>query len=332
MAGNQVAVDRDILIAAAESSYGTDPTPTEGVDLRGDMTTSVDRQLIERARVWAQQGGVAHGVIDDAISFSFQVAVGGVEDADDGVPGIHPFLIGAGFEVATSGTEAGSDVKAVYTLKETGKGSWAGHRTLVDETTGNKIRLKLLGCRNNIEIVSAMNGELLANISGMALYAEWEAAASISDPTSYGYSRPSIMSQNVTHTLGGSTRYIKNWSFNTNWQVGRDDAINGAANIREVLIHRDGGSNRPGGSFDPIMLSSDFAASSSHVAAAREGTEQAYNFTCDDGSFSFEFDAAQVQIDPNLGFQKDGAVRRFNTPYYCNTGSGTEATITFDSL
>ena len=53
MAGAQIASNFESLMAKVESSYGVDPTPgaTDGVSLRGPMTTSIDRMIIERALV-----------------------------------------------------------------------------------------------------------------------------------------------------------------------------------------------------------------------------------------------------------------------------------------
>lgn len=328
MSGNQIASDHEVLLAKVESAYGTDPTPTEGVDVRGDITTSADRTIVERARVWAKQSGQPHAVFDEKISYSFTVAIGGVEDADDGVPGIHPFLIGAGFAVTTSGTAAGNDVEAAYAFTTSGKGSYTMYRYLYDRTSGQVVRLKMLGCRNNIEIVGALSAELLLNVTGEALYAELEPVATISAPTSYAYGRQSLRVQNVTHTLGGTARRITNWNFATNWDISPENSITGTSNAHEIALMRSG---RPGGSFDPIALSTDFAATSSLMAAKRDGTEQAHAFSTDDGDVSFAYSAPKVQQDPNTALAKDGAFMRFGAPYFCNSnGSGDdEVTLTF---
>ena len=101
---NLIKADVVALLAKAETSYGSDPTPTEGVDVRGDVSLTVDIRRIAAARLWHSQSRKAHAHIPHSIGFSFQVAVTGMELVDDGVPGTHPFYVGAGYGVALEGT------------------------------------------------------------------------------------------------------------------------------------------------------------------------------------------------------------------------------------
>ena len=59
------------VLAAEESTYGSDASPTAAHRLTGMPTTSVDRQIIERSRYKATAGGEAHGVINNNVTYSF---------------------------------------------------------------------------------------------------------------------------------------------------------------------------------------------------------------------------------------------------------------------
>lgn len=331
MAGNQIAADFEVLMAKVESTYGTDPTPDEGVDVRGDINIDLSavRSVIERQRVWAKQSRVAHAVINEHIPFSFSVAVGGVEDVDNGTPGVHPFLVGGGCAATLSGTSAGGDVEAAYAPTTEGKGSFAMYYYFIDRTSGQQMRLKLLGCRNNWELVAGMGSELLLNVTGQSLYAEVEAAASLTNPSSYSFGVPSFMVTDVTHTMGGTARRITNWNLSPNWQVAREDSITGSANGQEITLHRDRGTPA-GGSVNPVALSTDFAASNSYIQDARDADEIAHALSFNDGTRTFAYAAPKIQIgSPSI--VKDNAFRRFDTPYMANLSSAgdDEFSLTF---
>lgn len=317
---NHIKADVIALLAKVESSYGSDPTPTEGVDLRGDLSLTVDIRRIAAARMWHSSSRKAHAHIPHSIGFSFQVAVTGVELVDDGVPGIHPFYIGSGFEVATSGTAVGTDVQAEYTLKSFGHGSYALYVLFFDETSGQVVRLKILGCRGNIEHVVNVNGELLANVSGMGLYAGFEAVATISAPSSYAYGVSPFVCTNMTHTLGGTARKIKAFSVSTNWNVAALEDVNGTATASEIKLER-GADNGPGGSIDPVASSTDFANSSSFKTQWVGATAQAHVLSLNDGTRTFAYNAPSAQINAAPAMTRDGSVMRFNTPFLLSASS-----------
>lgn len=317
---NHIKADALAVLAKAETSYGSDPTPTEGVDLRGDISLTVDIRRIAAARLWHSTSRKAHAHIPHSIGFSFQVAVTGIELADDGVPGIHPFYIGAGFGVALDGTQVGNDVSAVYTLKSFGHGSFAMYIMFYDETSGQVVRLKLLGCRCNLEHVVNVNGELLANISGLGLYAGFEAVATISAPSSYAYGVAPFVCTNITHTLGGTARKIKAWSVSTNWNVNALEDVNGTSTASEIKLER-GADNGPGGSIDPIASSTDFANSSSYKAQWVAATAQAHVLSLNDGTRTFAYNAPSAQMNAAPALTRDGSVMRFNTPYLLSASS-----------
>lgn len=331
MAGNQIRSDLEGLMAKVETAYGTDPTPTEGVDLRGNPTTSADRVAVQRARMWGSVGRKEHAVIDDKITFNFQVAVGGAENEAGGVPGVDPFLQGAGMALATSGDPSTDNVQAQYSIESTSHGSFAMYRYLYDSTNGQQVRLKLLGCRCNIEIVIALNAEILMNVTGEALYAEWEALADLTDPTSFSHSVPSMSCQNMTHTLNSTARRITELAMGTNWTISQENSVTGTSNAHEILLSVDRTTGPFSGSFNPVMLSGDFAASSSLVAAHRTPAEQAHVLSVTDGIYTFAYSGPRTNLNPNFSIDTDGAHRRFGSEFAPNaTDSGDdEMTLTF---
>ena len=69
-----------------ETTKGTEQTTRNPLICTSEPTTSVDRAVVERARVKHSRGGVAHGVIDNKITGSFQVAVSPVAFSDGAAP------------------------------------------------------------------------------------------------------------------------------------------------------------------------------------------------------------------------------------------------------
>lgn len=331
MAGNQIRTELDAIMVKREASYGVDPVPTEGLELRGSPTTSADRVIVERARMWGSSGRVAHGVVEDKVSFNFQCAVSGVENIASGVPGVDPILFGSGFEPALSGDPGTNDVQAQYTIESTGHGSYAMYRLIFDSTTGNAIRIKLLGCRSNVTFTIAMNGELIMDVAGQALYAAWEASAALTKPSSFNFGVKSFICQDLTTTFAATARRFTNLSFGTLWNVSPENSLSGTSNADEILLS----GARPNlitGSFNPVMLSTDFAASG-FADQHRDATEGALSLSFTNGDYSFTVSAPQTQLDPNFSMADDGAHKRFNTPFYCNdSDAGDDALVlTFDA-
>lgn len=321
-AGNQIAADTVALLAAAESTYGTEVVPTEGVDMRGDFSLTVDMRVVNIARLWHSQSRKGHQHIPHSLGFSFQVAVSGVELAgtNDGVPGVHPFYIGSGHEAAITGTVAGDNYKITYSPISFGHGSFTMHHYFLDKTSGQVVRLKLLGCRCNIEHVLNANGELLLNVTGAALYAEFEAVAAISMPTSYAYGLLPFKANSITHTftLDGETaveRSISAWSLTTNFTLAFQESINGTATAEEVMLER-GAENAPGGSINPVAKSGDFAATSGSIRGLWEEAGYCEHvLTAANATHSFTYTAPLAQISGAPPMQRDGAFMRFNIPY-----------------
>lgn len=331
---NQIDSTCFALLSKAESTYGTDPVPTEGTDLRGDISITIDNRVVPAARLWHSQSRVEHGVVPHSIGFSFTVGVGGIKQADAGTPGVHPFLVGSGYNAVLTGTLAGGDLEAAYNLKSFAHLSYAMYAHYFDKTSGQVIRLKMLGCRGNSEFVMSTAGELLLNVSGNCLYAEYEAAATITAPTSYGNGVTPLRAKSVTHTLGGTVRRIKQWSLSTNWSVGFEEGINGAYVGTEVVLGRDG-ANAPGGSIDPVALSTDFAASGSLRAQWQSATAQAHALSFNDGVSSFAYSGPKAQMSGTPPMQSDGAFKRFNVPYVLAADSAAgddEVLITFGEV
>lgn len=321
MAGAQIASNLTSLMAKAETSYGSDPTPAaaDGVSLRGPMTLSIDRIIVERPVVSHVESRRAHGVIDDRITFSFSVAVGGIEQTDGGFPGVHPFFVGGGYAGTLAGTEAGGNLTATYAPTSSAKGSYAMYHHLINRTNGQQVLIKMLGCRSNFELVVAANSELIMNVSGACLYAEWEPVAALTDPTAWGRGIASLMCDNITHSFNGTARRITAWNFATNYTVGSEDAVQGTTTAQEITLHRPAGTPL-GGSINPVALATDFAASSSLVSESRSATEGIHLLTFDDGVSSFAYNAPKAQIG-NLPLTDDASFKRFNVPYFNNFDS-----------
>jgi hypothetical protein len=306
-------------LAAVETTYGTDPTPTEAIVLRPGISSDPVREAVERARSKATYSGEPHGVIDSHIEYSFTAALGGIEDTDGGVIALDPLMRAGGLTATTSGTSAGDDLQVEYTPSSTGHESATIYRYLTDRDTGNVTLLKMLGCRHSISITLGLNSEIQVAFEGRALYAEWEDLASVSGPSNYGIS-DSLLCSGLSLSFDSASYSASDFEFSTGFEVAQVDEITGSSNVEEVILNRPDEGGRPSGSFNPVMKASAFGADA-FLDDTREGTEGSLSLTLDDGTYSFKITADNAQLGQQPGFESAGGYSRFSTDFFCNEGT-----------
>jgi hypothetical protein len=319
------------VLIAEESTYDTDPTPTAALQLMESPEITIGQQKVTFNQFRATHSRTGHGVIDDKVSVTFTVPVGGLEDTDGGLPAIDPLLLMCGFDVATSGTSAGSDLAAAYTLLTTGHSSGTCYFYLKDQATGDSIGLQCSGGRGNATFQFEQNQELRMQVELEFTYAEWLAASTISDPTSYGNDLQPFLCTGMTGTWNSNTVKFTSFSFATNWAVGNVNAITGSSNVDEVYLSR--ADSYPGGSLNPVQTKVHYD-SGGLVEDHDEGTERALNVVVNDGTWNVTLNAPAAQLTERTD-EKDEGIMRHSLSYECNentVGGEDEVTITFGSV
>ena len=312
----------EYLLVGVESSYGVDPTPTEAICLVAAPTVTVNQVPVNSLCRRAYYGGHRHSNINDKITYSMQVEVGGLELVDGGTPAIHALLLAAGHTAALTGTAAGSDLKAEYKPSSIGHGSCAMHLRFRDKDTGEYIRLKLLGARHNISFSVSINSKLTATIEGEALYAEWEPSASATAPTAYNKGIAALLNTNIAMSWNSRDYDTNAFAFATGWALQNLSNVTGSSQLTEIYLSLDP-NTRPSGSFNPPARAADFAATGSLKADARAATEATLSMKVITGSHGFEVRSATAQLG-TTGMSADAAHYRFDQPFMCNPGSGND--------
>lgn len=321
-----------VLVGKETGGYGVDPTPDLALCLAERPTITPVRDTVEVACWSATAGGSAHSTIKDRITYSMKFNLGGIQNIDDGVPAVAALLEAAGLKETKTGTEAGGDVKAVYTPATIGHASVTMHAHIRDLATGEFVRIKLLGCRHNITITWSEKQPVMLQIDGECKYADWEPSQAIALPGAHGFGIQPFVATELDLQFSGRPYEASNISFATNWTLTGVPSITGSDGVAEVILTRELAGSRPGGSFNAIAKAAQFAATGELLHDAREANEAAFQLRQNDGSRRLTLSSAQAQI--GMPAQAvDGSFVRHETPFFFNENAGDDDfELIFDTI
>lgn len=308
-----------------EDAYGTKDTnsTTEYLHLRERPEITETRETVERERVKATAGADKHFVTKSHVEVSLATVIAPIEDSDGAVPACHHLLLASGHSESTSGTAAGGDLTASYQPLSRNHGSAQITfylPNLGSDSDWTKITCK--GVRGNLTLNYSMDGELMLDFEGVALYAEYQPFSDLSadEPAvnDYHNGQTPFTNQGHSFTLGSVNTNITNLEFSTNWATEQRESVTASEKLDEMLLYRGPSGNRPGGSFDPVVTS--VGATDDALDMHRAATEKD-DFALDvtRGSNEFHLTAPAVQLG-EVEMADQDSFFRYDTSYVCNEG------------
>lgn len=229
-------VNREVILAKVESTYGTDPTPVEGTDailVENIGWANEGLRMNERPAVRANIGMLQQVYGGRLMTLTFDVELKGSGSAVDDAPEIGPLLRACGF-----GETINAATNVVYAPVS------SGHESATIYYFQDGIRYILTGCRGNVSfnLETGALGKASFTISGHVSSITDVALAS---PTYQSNVPPALV--NVPFTIGGFGSVINALTWDMANTVAMPPDISATDGYAEIQITK----RDVAGSYDP---------------------------------------------------------------------------------
>lgn len=328
--------DKGVLIAVAETTYGTDAvdaafTANDDVTyLAVNTGVSLEKQTVqfEPSRLRPSAAGVAHTMISDhnvlEVSGPLKAWAGGT--AGNEAPFYAPFLKACNFaETIVSATSA------TYALKTANSDSVTVY-FYVRNAEDDNFRLNYLtGGRGNISFNFAVNTEATwaATILGASAN-DWSNDLTFFDSsdqpaldkagsaltysgTASRDSATRMICQSMTLTVGGTSYPVASATLDCAWGTTPVRTVQASPTVSKLINTREDGS-RPNGT---LQLIDGETAYEDVLTKWDASTEAALVISLDDGTNDITFTAPKIQMGPPAA-TNTGGVRAFDIPFFVN--------------
>jgi hypothetical protein len=307
-------VNREVILAKIETTYGTDSVPVEATDamlVENVSWSNEGLRMNERPAVRQNIGMLQHVFGGRLMSVSFDVEMKGSGGAVDAPPEFGPLLRACGFGETIN---AASDVQ--YAPVST------GHESITLYYFQDGIRYTLLGCRGNVSfnLETGAIGKMSFTFSGHI-----GTITDVALPSSPAYDShvpPPLI--NVPFTIGGFSAVINALTFDLSNTIATPPDISATDGYAEIQItQRD-----VQGSYDPE--SELIADDDPHGDLTSDAAQAITTGVIGTGTGErFQVDMPAVYYRDISPGDRDG-IRTYDLPFGCaeNTGDD-EVTLTF---
>jgi len=306
-----------------ESTYGTDPASSPvGLNLREWPDVTVDRQQIERTRVKPTVGGEPHVNVGNKNTFSFQTTLAPIKFADGQTPATSPILKSAGMGEESTGSTSSNDVVAKYTPQARAHDSFTLKLYIADKDSPTDYsKVTITGCRCNLTLTYGIADEILIDVEGEGLYAEWTSLQDLTgeEPSTFHEGVTPFTSPNQSFSYG-SVGTITNWEFATGHTINNVQQATAAETVKEVFLTKD---SRHSGSFDPLATSVGASDDPKDIVRNDKELSMSLGVTTPNGNGTFDFSAPKAQLTEAPMESGDGHMR-FGSSYMLNEDAGDD--------
>lgn len=307
-------VNREVILAKIEGTYGVDSVPVEGSDAMLVENVSWGNEglrMNERPAVRANIGMLQHVYGGRLIALSFDVEMKGNGGAVDAPPEFGPLLRACGF-----GETINAASSVVYEPVST------GHESVTIYYFQDGIRYTLLGCRGNVSfnLETGAIGKMSFTLTGHV-----GTITDVALPSSPAYdSHVPVPLINVPFTIGGFGAIINALTFDLSNTIATPPDISATDGYAEIQItQRD-----VNGSYDP---EAELIATDNPHGDLTSDTAQAVT-TGVIGSVAnnrYQVDMPAVYYRDISPGDRDG-IRTYDLPFGCAESTGDdEVTLTF---
>ena len=311
-------VERAVILAKIEATYGVDPTPavTDAI-VTGLPELSINGEKIDRLSTGASMSSFAHriGIKDLEIGFEMEIRGLGSAYGAAALPEISPLLRACGMGETVDATPASENV--IYAPVST------GFESVTIYFYEDGILYKALGCRGDMEFNMESGKTAMAKFNFQALYTEPTDVALVT-PTYDDISvlPPVVFSAGLT--LGAYSPIVSKIMLKMGNSRAKRMDVNDAQGYREIIIN----DREPSGSVDPEAddlatknFFSEWTAGTAEALAMNVGTVQ-YN--------KFDF-AAPKTVKVSVSPSEREKMRTYDIPFALTRNTGDdELILTFD--
>lgn len=325
------------LSGAVEASYGTDPTPTEGLYIQGQPNYQHDDAFEQQEYLELENSSRPGTREHRKLDLSFQNMLGYMEDIDGGNAANHAVLLACGFDVhdRAAGGTTGSGNFVEYRPVSSGYKSSAFYGYLKEDGAGELSILKHLGSRGNFNLNIEGGNPILLDTQIQALHDFWipfDVAANNAPPTRLGYGVDIHESNCITATIDGNEIDIVRFSYNPGYEpsVPESDITACDAGISEILLNNGTHQGQLAIKFRDTLI--DGLGTEDWVKQAHDAdVDYAFVLTRDDGTQLFRITMPKMRWQGMQIESGDAERKIFVIDYIAQADAGDDnATLRFE--
>lgn len=312
--------DIGFMTAEVESTYGTDPaTSPKHLILRDPPDADAMREQIERSRVKPSAGGDENDVHKIKAEFSFQTTIAPLPANDGAVPSTRPIWIASGHEETLTSNSSSAPFEAAYKPLPRNYGS-ATFKFYIptEKSETDYTKLVITGARCIPTLDYSSGSELLLDVEGEGLYAEWTQIQDFSteEPTTLAQGQTPFTTPNQSFQFGGAVNSdVSGLDFSPSRSFNDVGSATAEEMAKEILLRP--GDGKHSGSFDPLATTVGQTDDPRDLARRAGTVDMALDVTNPGGSREFHLFAPKAEVTEAPMESGDGHFR-YGTTYQLN--------------